>query len=420
MLQRGRAPTSTTSRVDGLRRACSPTSARSAASGAIVKGLRAVSDFDYELQMAQMNSSLADVETVFVPTSPEYSFLASSLVKEVATFGGDVSGLLPDVRARAARLADGSARARERAAGRARLSPGSFWPCPRLAGRFPQVLPAPGPGSDPLSSLDPRAPLVLDTRELGRRPGSQREVSLTGRRRQSLGIEVLRVPEGSPVEIDLRLEAVMEGVLVTGTATAGLEGECVRCLEPIEDDVEVDFQELFVYDDHAHTGQRRDDDRRTTRPAGSRATCSTSSRCCGTRWCSHCRSSRCAGTTVRDCAPSAVHGSRTTRTTRTRQPIDPRWAAAQQTSQQDETTMRQRDRTDPATEPKEQPWLSRSGRCRAATRVTVVRVEGRRALARDLRQPRLRREAPAAPRLPRVRPVRRQGRPSSGPLTRDA
>src|SRR6476659_8101858 len=63
--------------------------------GAIVKGLRAVSDFDYELQMAQMNSSLADVETVFIPTSPEYSFLASSLVKEVATFGGDVSQLLP-------------------------------------------------------------------------------------------------------------------------------------------------------------------------------------------------------------------------------------------------------------------------------------------------------------------------------------
>jgi len=62
---------------------------------AIVKGLRAVSDFDYELQMAQMNRSLAEVETVFVPTSPEYSFLASSLVKEVATFGGDVAHLVP-------------------------------------------------------------------------------------------------------------------------------------------------------------------------------------------------------------------------------------------------------------------------------------------------------------------------------------
>jgi pantetheine-phosphate adenylyltransferase len=63
---------------------------------AIVKGLRAVSDFDYELQMAQMNASLSGIETVFVPTSPEYSFLASSLVKEVAAYGGDVSGLVPD------------------------------------------------------------------------------------------------------------------------------------------------------------------------------------------------------------------------------------------------------------------------------------------------------------------------------------
>jgi uncharacterized protein len=64
-----------------------------------------------------------------------------------------------------------------------------------------------------------------------------------------LGIEVLAVPEGSPVHLDLRLEAVMEGVLVTGTAEADLEGECVRCLESIEDTLHVDLQELFVYDD---------------------------------------------------------------------------------------------------------------------------------------------------------------------------
>ncbi|KQX75324.1 MULTISPECIES: pantetheine-phosphate adenylyltransferase [Aeromicrobium] len=62
---------------------------------AIVKGLRAVTDFDYELQMAQMNGSLTEVDTVFIPTSPEYSFLASSLVKEVAKHGGDVSALIP-------------------------------------------------------------------------------------------------------------------------------------------------------------------------------------------------------------------------------------------------------------------------------------------------------------------------------------
>jgi pantetheine-phosphate adenylyltransferase len=61
----------------------------------IVKGLRAVSDFDYELQMAQMNHGLAGIETLFVSTNPLYSFLSSSLVKEVATFGGDVSGLVP-------------------------------------------------------------------------------------------------------------------------------------------------------------------------------------------------------------------------------------------------------------------------------------------------------------------------------------
>jgi len=63
--------------------------------GVIVKGLRAVSDFDYELQMGQMNHSLAGVETLFMPTNPLYSFLSSSLVKEVATFGGDISGLVP-------------------------------------------------------------------------------------------------------------------------------------------------------------------------------------------------------------------------------------------------------------------------------------------------------------------------------------
>ena len=62
----------------------------------IVKGLRAVSDFDYELQMAQMNHRLAGVETLFMTTNPEYSFLSSSLVKEIAKYGGNVSGLVPD------------------------------------------------------------------------------------------------------------------------------------------------------------------------------------------------------------------------------------------------------------------------------------------------------------------------------------
>lgn len=100
---------------------------------------------------------------------------------------------------------------------------------------------------------------MLDTRELGRRPGSQRQVTRTVPAPADLGIEVLHVSEGAPVEMDLRLEAVMEGVLVTGTARAVLEGECVRCLEPISDDTEVTFQELYVYAEH-QTPHDEDDD----------------------------------------------------------------------------------------------------------------------------------------------------------------
>jgi pantetheine-phosphate adenylyltransferase len=70
--------------------------ARAQGDAVIVKGLRAVSDYEYEIQMAQMNHRLAGVETLFMPTNPKWSFLSSSLVKEVAQLGGDVSGLVPD------------------------------------------------------------------------------------------------------------------------------------------------------------------------------------------------------------------------------------------------------------------------------------------------------------------------------------
>ena len=70
--------------------------ARQQGAQAIVKGLRAVSDYEYEIQMAQMNLRLGGVETLFMPTNPKWSFLSSSLVKEVARFGGDVEGLVPD------------------------------------------------------------------------------------------------------------------------------------------------------------------------------------------------------------------------------------------------------------------------------------------------------------------------------------
>ncbi|KDQ69745.1 YceD family protein [Streptomyces halstedii] len=91
---------------------------------------------------------------------------------------------------------------------------------------------------------------MFDTRELGRRPGAMKRLTRTVEAPQDLGIDgVVGVPEKAPLVLDLRLESVMEGVLVTGTARATAEGECVRCLEPLALEVEADFQEMFSYPD---------------------------------------------------------------------------------------------------------------------------------------------------------------------------
>ncbi len=90
---------------------------------------------------------------------------------------------------------------------------------------------------------------MLDTRELGHRPGAKRTVTMTAPAPADLGIEVVGVPEGSPVTFDLRLEAVVEGVLVTGRASAELAGECVRCLTDLSTRIDAELCELFVYDD---------------------------------------------------------------------------------------------------------------------------------------------------------------------------
>ncbi len=100
-----------------------------------------------------------------------------------------------------------------------------------------------------LPRLDPRAPLVLDTRELGRRPGSMLTLRRTVPAPVGLALELIGVPAGAELELDLRLESVMEGVLVSGTARAPLTGECGRCLEPVSDAVGVDLQELYAYPD---------------------------------------------------------------------------------------------------------------------------------------------------------------------------
>ncbi|ACY98973.1 MULTISPECIES: YceD family protein [Thermomonospora] len=113
-----------------------------------------------------------------------------------------------------------------------------------------------------LIRLDPHAPLVLDTRALDRRPGSMRELTRTVAAPADLGVEMVGVPEGADIELELRLESVMEGVLVTGTARMPLTGECARCLDPLEDTFEAEFQELFVYPDTRSGGEADEDERR--------------------------------------------------------------------------------------------------------------------------------------------------------------
>lgn len=90
---------------------------------------------------------------------------------------------------------------------------------------------------------------MLDTRELERRPGAMKRLSRTVPSPGDMGTEVIGVPDDATIELDLRLESVMEGVLVTGTARAPLAGECVRCLEPLRQEAVADFQELFSYPD---------------------------------------------------------------------------------------------------------------------------------------------------------------------------
>lgn len=110
-----------------------------------------------------------------------------------------------------------------------------------------------------MAALDPRSPFVLDTVELGRRPGSMRTVRRTVPAPADLGTDVIGVPQGSAIELDLRLEAVMEGVLVSGTARGRAAGECVRCLDDVGLDVEVDVQELFAYPGRAPEGDEDDE-----------------------------------------------------------------------------------------------------------------------------------------------------------------
>ncbi|MFE0580617.1 MULTISPECIES: DUF177 domain-containing protein [unclassified Streptomyces] len=106
--------------------------------------------------------------------------------------------------------------------------------------------------------LDHRNPLVFDTHELGRRPGAMQRLSREIDAPADLGLAgVIGVPEGAPVKLSLRLESVMEGVLVTGTVRASATGECVRCLEAVGRELKADFQEMFSYPDADDRGRAK-------------------------------------------------------------------------------------------------------------------------------------------------------------------
>ncbi len=109
------------------------------------------------------------------------------------------------------------------------------------------------------SHLNPRSPLVLDTRELPRRPGVLRTVTRTVPAPADLGLELIGVPEGADLSLDLRLESVSEGVLVSGTVTGPVQGECGRCLRPISDSLTVEIQELYAYQ-NSTTDETTDED----------------------------------------------------------------------------------------------------------------------------------------------------------------
>src|SRR5262249_39315385 len=107
--------------------------------------------------------------------------------------------------------------------------------------------------------LNPRSPLVLDTRDLPRRPGAMRTVDRTVPAPDGLGLELIGIPPRADLTIRLRLESVSEGVLVSGTVTGPVEGECGRCLRPIDDTLDVEIQELYAYE-HSTTDETTDED----------------------------------------------------------------------------------------------------------------------------------------------------------------
>lgn len=110
------------------------------------------------------------------------------------------------------------------------------------------------------SRPDARASLVIDTLDLGRSAGAMRQVSTVAPAPEGIGNAVIGIPAESPITLDLQLQAVTEGVLVTGVASVTIAGECARCLQPLGSTMNVDLQELFMYEHVRHDGDEEDED----------------------------------------------------------------------------------------------------------------------------------------------------------------
>jgi len=113
-----------------------------------------------------------------------------------------------------------------------------------------------------LIKRDHRTPLTIDVKDLGRSPGSMRTLEEQVPAPRDLGVPLIGVKEGSPVELDLKLESVHEGILVSGTADVLIEGECGRCLDPLAYDQRVTVQELFFYPEHVSEAEGDDEEQR--------------------------------------------------------------------------------------------------------------------------------------------------------------
>ena len=98
---------------------------------------------------------------------------------------------------------------------------------------------------------NPSSPWVIDTRQLGRRPGAMRSYHRDVPAPAGLALDVIGIPQGDELALDVRLESVMEGVLASGTVAAPLAGQCTRCLDPVVDRLQVELTELFAYPDTA-------------------------------------------------------------------------------------------------------------------------------------------------------------------------